>query len=145
MKIILQRVSSASVIVESKTVANIQTGLLALVGLGKTDQENNFEIAINKILNLRIFSNNGKFDKSLVDIQGEIILVPQFTLFADTSKGRRPEFFEAMAPIQAKDLFEKFKSQFEKIYPKKVQAGVFGADMKVSLLNDGPVTISLEF
>lgn len=146
MKIIIQRVSSASVTVNQEVVAQIRNGLLLLVGMGEGDVSSKFEAIIEKIINLRIFSNpSGRFDFSLLDVKGEVILVPQFTLFADTSKGRRPEFFKAMSPAEAKSLFEDFFEQFKLSYPAKVEAGIFGADMKVALVNDGPVTIPLEF
>ncbi len=146
MKIIIQRVSSASVTVNQEIVAQIDSGILALIGLGEGDDNSKFAVIIEKIINMRIFSNpKGRFDNSLLDINGGVILVPQFTLYADTSKGRRPEFFKAMPPQLAKSLFEEFCEKFKSSYPYQVETGVFGADMKVALLNDGPVTIPLEF
>lgn len=121
-------------------------GLLCLIGFGKEDKEDILETALNKIINLRIFSNEqGRFDKSLLDIDGEIFLVPQFTLYADTSKGRRPEFFNAMHPELASSLFDELVLLARNtLGPERVKAGIFGADMKVSLTNDGPVTIIIE-
>ncbi len=146
MKIIIQRVTSASVTVEQQVVAKIGKGILALVGFGQGDDNSKFNLIVDKILNFRIFANNqGRFDRSLLDTQGEIILVPQFTLYADTSKGRRPEFFNAMAPKEAALLFNEFYLSFLLAMPQGVQVGIFGADMQVELVNNGPVTIALEF
>lgn len=145
MKSILQRVSSASVVVDGITVGSISTGIMALVGFGKDDSESKLRPMLEKILTLRIFANDlGRFDRSLIDIKGELLLVPQFTLFADTSKGRRPEFFNALAPAEASRLFEKLVTLARETPDLTVASGSFGADMKVSLTNDGPVTISLE-
>ncbi len=147
MKIIIQRVSSASITVDREVIASSQAaGLLALIGFGKNDTEDLLEQALNKIAALRIFSNDkGRFDLSLIDICGDLTLVPQFTLYADTSKGRRPEFFNALNPNDAAILFEKMVVLAQKSLVKnKVHSGSFGADMKVALTNDGPVTISIE-
>lgn len=148
MRVVIQRITSAEVIVDNISTGRIDgPGLLCLVGFGKEDKEDILETALNKILNLRIFSNEqGRFDKSLLDIEGEIFLVPQFTLYADTSKGRRPEFFNAMHPELASPLFDKliFLAR-NALGQERVKAGIFGADMKVSLTNDGPVTVMLEF
>jgi D-tyrosyl-tRNA(Tyr) deacylase len=144
MKVVIQRVSSASVSVAGEVVGKIEQGILALVGLALEDKEEDLKRYAEKLANLRIFSDEqGRFNFSLLDIQGDLLLVPQFTLLADTSKGRRPEFFQAMPPEQAKIYFEKFSSICSQIITKPIQAGVFGADMKVSLVNDGPVTIIL--
>lgn len=145
MRIILQRVSKASVTVENEIVGEIKSGLLVLVGFSKTDTADSFKPVIEKLLTMRIFSNDkGKFDYSVTDIKGEILLVPQFTLFADVSRGRRPEFFTALEPSLAKKLFQEFFELFKKTTELKVASGIFGADMKVELLNDGPVTISFD-
>jgi D-aminoacyl-tRNA deacylase len=145
MKSIIQRVSSASVLVDQKTIAEISTGILALVGFGELDDKNKLKPMAEKIANLRIFSNTeGRFDKSLLDLQGELLLVPQFTLYADTSKGRRPEFFSALRPELASPLFLEFVEICKTLGIQKVGQGIFGADMKISLINDGPVTICLE-
>ena len=148
MRIVVQRVTSAEVTIDNVSVGKISgSGLLCLVGFGHTDTESVLEPAIKKIINLRIFSNEeGRFDKSLLDLNGEIFLVPQFTLYGDTSKGRRPEFFNAMAPENATALFDKLREKaVQALSETKVKSGIFGADMKVSLTNDGPVTIILEF
>jgi len=147
LKIIILRVSSASITVDREVIASSQAaGLLALIGFGKNDTEDLLEQALNKIAALRIFSNDkGRFDLSLIDICGDLTLVPQFTLYADTSKGRRPEFFNALNPNDAAILFEKMVVLAQKSLVKnKVHSGSFGADMKVALTNDGPVTISIE-
>lgn len=145
MKIVLQRVKHASVVVSDNKIADINEGLLLLVGFGQTDSIEKIQPMAEKILNMRVFANDGgKFDKSVRDINGQVLLVPQFTLFADTSKGRRPEFFGAMEPKAAKQLFLDCVQLFEKLLPGKIAQGEFGADMKVSLLNDGPVTIPIE-
>jgi D-tyrosyl-tRNA(Tyr) deacylase len=146
MKLILQRVSRASVTVNNSIVGKINSGLLILLGFAKDDTQDNFKAAIDKVANIRIFSNaEGRFDQSALDLEAEILLVPQFTLLADTSKGRRPEFFDAMEPSKAKEFFLDFVKMFQERHPLKIETGEFGADMKVELLNDGPVTISLEF
>lgn len=145
MKSVLQRVSEGAVTVDGECVGSIERGIVALVGFGEHDTASTLKPMAEKIFNLRIFSNeNGRFHFSLLDIKGDILLVPQFTLFADTSKGRRPEFFGAMNPAQATLLFDEFKAVCSGIASGKVQSGIFGADMKVALINDGPVTISLE-
>ena len=144
MKAVVQRVSRACVKVEGETVGEINNGLLLLIGFGKDDKEESFKPLIQKIINLRIFSNDkGRFDFSVLDIKGEILAVPQFTLFADCTKGRRPEFFEAMQPDTAKIYFDKFCRELRQLSGLKVESGIFGADMKVTLTNDGPVTILL--
>ena len=147
MKVIIQRVTSASINVDNQRIAESQNlGILALVGFGQNDTEDLIPIALDKIINLRIFSNpQGRFDYSLQDIKGDLTLVPQFTLFADTTKGRRPEFFSAMKPDLATLFFDKLVFQAKEILTEqRVFSGIFGADMKVSLINDGPVTIMLE-
>ena len=145
MKFVIQRVSQASVTVNGSVTGQINQGLLILTGFGKEDTQENFPKAIDKIVNMRIFSNDqGRFDKSVSDTGGGILLVPQFTLFADTRHGRRPEFFSAMEPARAEKYFLDFTELFRKSCSLQVETGLFGADMKVSLLNDGPVTIILE-
>ena len=145
MKLVVQRVSQASVEVEAKRVAEIGQGLCVLVGFANGDHEAVLPKAIDKLANLRIFpDNSGRFDKSCLDIQGEILIVPQFTLYADTSKGRRPDFFEALEPKQAEQFFSKLFKLLKDQSKIEVQAGIFGAQMQVSLTNDGPVTIILD-
>jgi D-tyrosyl-tRNA(Tyr) deacylase len=145
MRILLQRVSNAAVIVDGETVGAIERGLLLLVGIGQDDTSAVFQPMAEKIANMRVFPDDqGRFHFSLKDILGEVLLVPQFTLFADTSKGRRPDFFAAMKPPRAAELFNEFCDCFRSPGISNVATGLFGADMKVALLNDGPVTIWLE-
>lgn len=142
MRIVLQRVQRASVTVDNQIVGKVDAGLLALIGLSRNDTEQGFKTVIDKIIKMRIFSNDkGRFDFSVQDIAGGILLVPQFTLFADTSRGRRPEFFSALEPKSAELLFDAFVAAFRAQCSLTVETGKFGADMKVELLNDGPVTI----
>lgn len=137
--------NNASVEVDDTIVGAIGCGLLLLTGFGEGDDESVCESMAAKISTLRIFPDEkGRFDKSVLDIGGEVLVVPQFTLFADTSKGRRPEFFGALKPELAKPLVDVFRAKLIGTGIKKVEAGIFGAHMKVSLLNDGPVTIMLE-
>ena len=144
MKIVLQRVSSASVKVDSKIVGRIEHGLLLLIGFSSTDTEENILPTIEKIVKLRIFSDEeGKMNKSVLDVEGSMLLISQFTLYADTKKGNRPSFIEAARPEQAIPLYEFFIDEMRKRITK-VETGIFGADMKVELVNDGPVTIVFE-
>ena len=141
MKIVLQRVSSASVKVDSKIVGRIEHGLLLLIGFSSTDTEENILPTIEKIAKLRIFSDEeGKMNKSVLDVEGSMLLISQFTLYADTKKGNRPSFIEAARPEQAIPLYEFFIAEMRKRITQ-VETGIFGADMKVELVNDGPVTI----
>jgi D-tyrosyl-tRNA(Tyr) deacylase len=145
MKVVLQRVSEARVHVESRLVGEIGRGYLLLIGFGQGDTEECIAPMIEKILTLRIFPNEaGRFDKDIMQVDGEILAVSQFTLFADTSKGRRPEFFQALEPQEAARLFTVFVEKLAATGVKKVATGEFGAMMQVSLVNDGPVTITLE-
>lgn len=145
MRVIVQRVSSAAVHVSGDMVGTIGPGLLLLVGFGQGDSRENLRPIAEKISTMRIFSNEqGRFDRSVLDVKGDLLAVPQFTLYADTSKGRRPEFFQALSPDLAKPLFLEFLEALRATGASKVEAGIFGADMKVSLVNDGPVTICLE-
>ncbi len=145
MKTVLQRVSEASVSVDGQEVAAINQGIMALVGFGAEDSQEPIPRFLQKVTQLRIFSDAaGRFQHSLVDIQGALLLVPQFTLYADTNKGRRPEFFGALAPEKARVLFDELVAEAKKLMADRVGAGIFGADMKVRLVNDGPVTITLE-
>ena len=144
MKIVLQRVTSASVKVDSKIVGSIEHGLLLLIGFSSTDTEENILPTIEKIIKLRIFSDEeGKMNKAVLDVNGSALLVSQFTLYADTKKGNRPSFIEAARPEQAIPLYEFFIAEMRKRVTN-VETGIFGADMKVELVNDGPVTIILE-
>ena len=145
MKAVIQRVSSASVTIDSKIVAEIQKGLLVLVGIEDADTQEDTNWLCQKIANLRIFGDeNYVMNLSVRDIDGEIIVVSQFTLQASTKKGNRPSYIKASKPDVAIPLYENFVQQLEKELEKKVQTGVFGADMQVSLLNDGPVTIIID-
>ena len=145
MKAVIQRVSSASVTIDSKIVAEIQKGLLVLVGIEDADTQEDIIWLCQKIANLRIFGDeNYVMNLSVRDIDGEIIVVSQFTLQASTKKGNRPSYIKASKPDVAIPIYEGFVQQLEKELGKKVQTGVFGADMKVSLLNDGPVTIIID-
>lgn len=141
MKIVLQRVSSASVKVDSKIVGSIDQGMLLLIGFSSNDTEESILPTLEKIVKLRIFSDEeGKMNKSVLDVNGSALLVSQFTLYADTKKGNRPSFIEAARPEQAIPLYEFFITEMKKRI-SKVETGIFGADMKVELVNDGPVTI----
>lgn len=145
MKTVIQRVSSASVTIDSKIVADIQKGLLVLVGIEDADTQEDTNWLCQKITNLRIFGDeNDVMNLSVKDIDGDIIVVSQFTLHASTKKGNRPSYIKASKPETAIPMYEKFVSRMEKELGKKVQTGVFGADMKVALLNDGPVTIVID-
>lgn len=145
MKTVIQRVSSASVTIDSKIVADIQKGLLVLVGIEDSDTQEDTNWLCQKITNLRIFGDeNDVMNLSVKDIDGEIIVVSQFTLHASTKKGNRPSYLKASKPEVAIPMYENFVKQIEKELGKKVQTGIFGADMKVALLNDGPVTIVID-
>ena len=145
MKVVLQRVSEASVTVAEKKVANIQKGLLVLVGIEEADTQDDIDWLVNKIVNLRIFGDkNDVMNLSVKDIHGDIIVVSQFTLHASTKKGNRPSYLKAAKPEFSVPLYEQFVSSLEIVLEKQVQTGVFAADMKVSLLNDGPVTIIMD-
>ena len=141
---LIQHVSEASVVVDGCTVGQIARGLLVLVGVEKQDDEATAQRLLDRILGYRVFPDEqGKMNLSLTDIGGGLLLVPQFTLAADTHKGTRPSFSSAAPPEQGKALFERFV-QMTRERHGKVESGVFGADMKVSLVNDGPVTFWLQ-
>lgn len=145
MKVVIQRVAKSFVTIEGEIVASIQKGLLILVGIEEVDTKEDIEWLSSKIVNLRIFGDeNNVMNLSLKDINGEIIIVSQFTLHASTKKGNRPSYIKAAKPEIAIPLYNQFIQQIEKDLAKKVQTGQFGADMKVSLLNDGPVTILID-
>lgn len=144
MKIVIQRVERASVSVEGKVCGEIGRGFLVLLGVGKEDSEKDCERLAAKLLSLRIFADeNGKTNLSLRDVGGSLLIISQFTLYADCRKGNRPNFLMAGAPDEAERLYEYFTDICKKEIPI-VQTGIFGADMKVELLNDGPFTIILE-
>jgi D-aminoacyl-tRNA deacylase len=142
---VIQRVSTASVTIDEKTVASIANGLLVLLGIEMADSEEDITWLASKIVNLRIFNDNaGVMNLSVDENGGDIIVVSQFTLHASTKKGNRPSYIKAAKPDIAIPIYEKFKSELSLVLGKPVQSGVFGADMKVSLLNDGPVTIIID-
>ena len=144
MRAVLQRVREASVTVEGSVVGAIGPGLLVLLGVGKNDTEQDLAFMVDKIPQLRIFEDeNGKMNKSLLDTSKQLLAVSQFTLYADTKKGRRPSFIGAMAPDEAKRLYVLFCARCREL-GLTVAEGIFAADMKVALLNDGPVTIVLD-
>lgn len=144
MKVVVQRVNSASVKIENKIYSEIKKGVLLLFGVEKNDKKEFIDFLVNKVLNLRIFNDeNDKMNLSLNDIKGEILVVSQFTLAANCKKGLRPSFDNAMHPDIANNFYEIFVSKLKES-DLTVQTGVFGADMKVSLENDGPVTFILE-
>ena len=145
MKTVIQRVSSASVTIDSKVVADIQKGLLVLIGIEDADNQEDINWLTAKIANIRIFGDeNEVMNLSVKDVDGDVIVVSQFTLHANTKKGNRPSYIKASKPDITIPFYENFVQQLEKELGKKVQTGVFGADMKVGLLNDGPVTIVID-
>lgn len=144
MKFVIQRVSRASVAIGGETVGEIGKGFLVLIGIGKDDTKETADRYVKKMLGLRIFEDeNGKTNLSLADVGGELLLISQFTLYANCRKGNRPSFIEAGAPDMAEPLYRYIIEQAKKQVPV-VRQGEFGADMKVSLVNDGPFTIVLE-
>lgn len=144
MRAVLQRVSYAEVKVDGKTTGKIEKGIMALIGIDSTDNENIYKYISDKIINLRIFEDEyGKMNLSVKDIGGGILIVPNFTLYADARKGRRPNFVMGAKPDEAEKIFEEFIGFMKNTYDN-VQTGIFRADMKVELLNNGPVTILLD-
>lgn len=144
MRFVVQRVSSASVTVEKKTVGKIEKGYLVLIGIEDTDTEAIADKLIKKLIGLRIFEDeNGKTNLSLADVEGSLLLVSQFTLYADCRKGNRPSFIRAGKPDMAQEMYEYIIEECKK-QVNNVQRGIFGADMKVELINDGPFTILLD-
>ncbi len=145
MKVVIQRVSKASVTIEGVKVASINEGLLILLGIVDDDTNEDINWLSNKIVNLRIFEDEqGVMNTSIKDVNGDIIVVSQFTLYASTKKGNRPSYIKAAKPDSAIPLYNSFIKQIETDLGKQVQTGQFGADMKVELLNDGPVTIIID-
>ncbi|MGJ8744255.1 D-aminoacyl-tRNA deacylase [Polaribacter sp.] len=145
MKVVIQRVAHASVRIDNMQVAAIKSGLLILLGIVDDDTQEDINWLVRKVANLRIFNDeNGVMNSSLIDIDGEVIVVSQFTLQASTKKGNRPSYIKAAKPTIAIPLYKNFVQNLEKELGKKVQTGEFGADMKVALLNDGPVTIIID-
>ena len=142
MKAVIQRVTEASVEVEGKIVGECKKGYLVLFGAAEGDTVEDVEILAKKTANLRVFCDeNDKMNLSVLDIDGEILAISQFTLLADVKKGNRPSFINAMAPVEAERLYKLYCEKLRELGVKRVDEGIFGADMKVSLVNDGPVTI----
>lgn len=145
MKLVIQRVQEATVTIENKIVGSISNGLLVLIGIETKDSEADVDWCLSKLVNIRIFSDDeGKMNLSLIDVNGELLVVSQFTLHASTKKGNRPSFIAAARPEQAIPLYESFIQKASLLLNNKIQTGEFGADMKVGLINDGPVTILID-
>jgi len=145
MRAVIQRVSQASCTVNGEVTGAIGHGFLVLLGIEEADAEDDLQWLAQKISNLRVFGDeNGLMNKALADIDGSILLISQFTLFAQTKKGNRPSFIRAARPDKAIPMYEKMIKVLEGITGKKVETGIFGADMKISLVNDGPVTIIMD-
>lgn len=145
MKAVVQRVKYASVTVENETVGKIDQGFLVLLGVGKGDTEAEADLLASKIAKMRVFCDeNGKMNLSLGQIGGELLVISQFTLYANCVHGNRPDFFASEGPVRANELYEYFTEKVKALSECKTEKGVFGADMKVELLNDGPVTIILD-
>lgn len=141
MKVVLQRVSESSVKVDNEIVGKIEKGLMLLIGVDETDENEDADWLVKKILDVRVFSDDaGKMNHSVKEINGEILCISQFTLISDYKKGNRPSYIKAAKPDKAIPLFEYFKEELKKS-GLKIESGIFGADMKVSLINDGPVTL----
>ena len=145
MRLLVQRVKNSNVVVEDKIIGEIEQGFMVLIGVAPTDTKETVDFLVQKLINLRVFEDeNEKMNLSIKDIDGELLIVSQFTLYADTSHGNRPSFINAAKPNLANKLYEYFVDQCKKQNIKKVATGKFAADMQVSLQNDGPVTIMLE-
>lgn len=145
MRVVIQRSLQASVTIDHSLVASIEKGMVILLGIGKEDNDEDIQYLIKKVIGLRIFSDeNGKMNLNVQDSGGEVIIVSQFTLFADTKKGNRPSFMESAPPDVAIPLYQSFIATFKENFNGKVETGEFGADMKVALVNDGPVTITID-
>jgi D-tyrosyl-tRNA(Tyr) deacylase len=145
MRAVIQRVSEARVTVDGRVTGEIQAGLCALIGAGQDDESSDARYLVDKIANLRIFTDEaGKMNRSVLDIGGGVLAISQFTLYGDARKGRRPSFVHAMEPGRAEELYEEVVAGLKSAGIEKVGKGVFGADMKVALVNDGPVTILLD-
>ena len=143
MRVVVQRSLESSVYVDNRLIGNIEKGLVMLVGFTQKDNIDDINYMVDKVINLRIFDDeNGVMNKSLLDIKGDILSISQFTLYADSKKGRRPSYVNALKNIEAEPLYNKFNEELKKY--TKVETGKFGADMRVSITNDGPVTIILE-
>jgi D-tyrosyl-tRNA(Tyr) deacylase len=145
MRAVLQRVSEASCMVDGKITGEIKTGFLVLLGIENDDTDDDLNWLANKMVNMRVFGDeNDLMNKALADVDGNILLISQFTLFAQTKKGNRPSFIRAAKPDKAIPMYEQMIKVLEGLTNKKVATGIFGVDMKVSLVNDGPVTIIID-
>jgi len=145
MRVVIQRVSEASVVVDGKTVGAISQGFLVLLGISTEDEEADADWLIQKIVGLRVFNDSdGVMNAALKEVEGSLLLISQFTLMAATKKGNRPSYIKAARPEQAIPLYEYFKAAMGKALGQMIETGVFGADMKVHLVNDGPVTIQID-
>ena len=145
MKLVVQRVKNANVVVNQQTIGEIEKGFMVLIGVAPTDTKEIADFLVKKLINLRVFEDeNEKMNLSIQNINGELLLVSQFTLYADCNSGNRPSFINAAPPEMANELYEYFVEECRKQNIKKVATGEFGADMQVTLQNDGPVTIILE-
>jgi len=145
MRAVIQRVSQASCTVEGKVTGAIDIGFLVLLGVQETDTDDDLQWLAQKIVNLRVFGDeNGLMNKALADVNGNILLISQFTLFAQTKKGNRPSFIKAARPDKAIPMYEQMIKVFDELTGRKTETGIFGADMKISLINDGPVTVIMD-
>ncbi|WP_419700506.1 D-aminoacyl-tRNA deacylase [Mucilaginibacter sp. NFX135] len=145
MRAVLQRVTQASCTVDGKITGEIKLGFLVLLGIEEADTEDDLNWLANKIVGMRVFGDeNGLMNKALADVDGEILLISQFTLFAQTKKGNRPSFIKAARPDKAIPMYEQMIKTLETLTGKRIATGIFGADMKISLVNDGPVTIIMD-
>jgi D-tyrosyl-tRNA(Tyr) deacylase len=145
MIVVVQRVSSASITIENHVTASIQTGIVVLVGIEEADGKDDIDWLASKIVNLRIFNDvDGVMNLSMNEVKGEAMIVSQFTLHASTRKGNRPSYIKAAKPSHAIPIYEAFIGEVGKLLAKEVKTGIFGADMEVSLVNDGPVTIIID-
>jgi D-tyrosyl-tRNA(Tyr) deacylase len=145
MRVVIQRVSMAKVEVDNTTVGQISKGLLILLGITHDDSDTDIDYIIKKSIQLRIFNDvRGIMNLSVQDIMGEILVVSQFTLYADIQKGNRPSYIEAAKPSEAETIYHSFIAKLTKSYGYKIATGIFGADMKITILNDGPITICID-
>ena len=145
MKLVIQRVKESNLKIDGNNFSSIGNGMVILIGISKEDDTSKLKKIVTKLSNLRIFNDEfGKMNKNINDIKGEILVVSQFTLYADIKKGNRPSFTNAAKPIIAINIYQKFIDELQAVINTKIKTGKFGADMKIELINDGPVTIILE-
>ena len=145
MKLVIQRVTCSNLYIDGSLISQIKQGLVVLIGISKSDSENVIDKLVKKLLNLRVFEDeNSKMNYSILDIEGEILLVSQFTLYADTKKGNRPSFINAADPKNAEPLYNKFLEKLHIVLGDNIKTGRFGANMQIEFVNDGPVTIIVE-